>query len=192
MGLRTTSAGWKTMLRGYAEALATRGLFALIPDYFARTGTKHDGSPFAVIATNRDEWSTALVDAVAHARTVRRVDASRIGLLGFSRGGHLCLHARAAARPTALVEYFAPMFDGIGPAGSVPHAQIHHGTKDELPATQFANAGVIEGILKREGPDVTLFSYKDAKHGFAGKDLANTNAAALSKTRTVAFFGTHL
>jgi dienelactone hydrolase len=183
---------WKTMMRGYAEQLAAGGLFALIPDYFARTGTRHGGGAFEVIAAHRDTWSAALVDTVTHARTLPRVNGGRIGLLGFSLGGHLCLHARAAARPEALVEYFAPMFDGIGSAGSVPHAQIHHGTADELPATSFSNAGVIEGILKREGKDVTLFPYKGAKHGFAGTDAANTSAAALSRTRTVAFFGTCL
>jgi carboxymethylenebutenolidase len=178
---------WQTMMRGYAEDLATRGLFALIPDYFARTGSRHGGAAVSDIAVKRDDWSAALVDTVRYARTLSRVDAGRIGMLGFSLGGHLCLHARAAARPKALVEYFAPMFDGIGARGSVPNAQIHHGTLDEFP-TQFSNAGQIEGILSLEGPNVTLFSYKGATHGFAGKDAANTSAAAQSKTRTVTFF----
>ena len=34
---------WTGMMRGYAEELATHGLFALIPDYFAPTNTKHGG-----------------------------------------------------------------------------------------------------------------------------------------------------
>jgi dienelactone hydrolase len=131
------------------------------------------------------------VDTVKYARALSKVDPSRIGMLGFSLGGYLCLRTRAAANPKALVEYFAPVFDGIGAKGSVPHVQIHHGTLDEFP-TAFTNAGQIEGILKLEGSDVTVFPYKDAKHGFAGKDLANTSAAALSKTRTVTFFGTCL
>ena len=121
-----------------------------------------------------------------------RVDPSRVGFLGFSLGGHLCLRARAAAKPKALVEYFAPMFDGIGLRGSVPHAQIDHGTKDEFPATDFSNAGAIESILALEGPDVTFFPYEGATHGFAGQDAANANAAVLSKTRTLTFFGTCL
>jgi len=182
---------WKTMMRGYAEELATRGLATLIPDYFARTGTKHGGPAAGAIAQSRDDWSAALVDTVKYARALSKVDPSRIGMLGFSLGGYLCLRTRAAAKPKALVEYFAPVFDGIGAKGSVPHVQIHHGTLDESP-TAFTNAGQIEGILKLEGSDVTVFPYKDAKHGFAGKDLANTSAAALSKTRTVTFFGTCL
>lgn len=192
-GFENTERGeWKTMLRGYAEDLAKGGVFAMIPDYFARTGSKHGGAAAKDIEASRDRWSGALVDAVTHARTLARVDGSRIGLLGFSLGGHLCLRARAAAKPKALVEYFAPVFDGIGARGSVPHAQIHHGTKDEWPATSFSNAGVIEGLLKLEGKDVELFAYKDATHGFGGHDAANTSAAALSKTRTLTFFKTWL
>ena len=182
---------WTDMMRGYAEELAKSGVFALLPDYFARTATPHGGAAAGQIAEKHDDWAAALVDTVAFARTLPGVDASRIGMLGFSLGGYLCLRARAAAKPKALVEYFAPMFEGIGAPGSVPHAQIHHGTADQFP-TQFANATKIEGILKLEGTDVTLFTYKDATHGFAGQDAANTGAAALSKTRTVKFFGASL
>jgi len=178
---------WKTMIRGYAEDLAVHGLLALIPDYFAKTKTQHGGAGAGDIATNRDDWTAALEDSVTYARTLPGVDPSRIGMFGFSLGGHLCLRARAAANPKALVEYFAPVFDGIGAKGSVPHAQIHHGTLD-TPPTEFANATAIETILKLEGPDVTLFPYTGATHGFAGTDAANAGAAALSKTRTVAFF----
>ncbi len=183
---------WQTMVRGYAEALAARGLFALIPDYFASTGTSHGGAALDLIGTHRDQWAAALLDAVSHARTLPRVDEARVGLLGFSLGGHLCLRIRAAARAKALVEYFAPVFDGIGPAGHVPQAQIHHGTDDEFPATKFVNAGVIESVLKAEGTAVTTFPYKGAKHGFAGKDVANVSAAASSKGTTLAFLNAHL
>ena len=175
------------MMRGYAEALATAGMFALIVDYFARTATTHGGAAAAEIAQHHDDWSAALVDTVTYAQALSNVDASRIGMVGFSLGGYLCLRARAAAKPKVLVEYLAPMFEGIGAKGSVPHVQIHHGTLDTLP-TAFSNATVIEGILKLEGRDVTLFPYTGATHGFAGKDSANTSAAALSKTRTVGFF----
>ena len=118
------------MMRGYAEDLAKGGLFALMPDYFARTGTKHGGAAAGQIAEKQDDWAAALVDTVAFARTLPGVDGARIGMLGFSLGGYLCLRARAAAKPKALVEYLAPMFEGIGAAGSVPLAQIHHGTQD--------------------------------------------------------------
>jgi carboxymethylenebutenolidase len=182
---------WTKMMRGYAEDLAGRGVFALMPDYFARTKTKHGGAAATEIGDKQDDWTAALVDTVAFARTLPRVDASRIGMLGFSLGGYLCLRARAAAKPEALVEYFAPMFEGIGAAGSVPVAQIHHGTGDK-PPTGFANAAAIAAILKREGSDATICEYKDATHGFASPSAADTKAAADSKSATLKFFETRL
>jgi dienelactone hydrolase len=180
---------WQTMMCGYAQELANAGFAALIPDYFAKTGTPHGGAAASSIVQHHDDWSTALVDTVAYSRTLATVDPSRIGMVGFSLGGYLCLRSRAAAKPKALVEYFAPVFEGIGAKGSVPHVQIHHGTLDTGP-TAFSNATQIEGLLKLEGPDVTLYAYKNATHGFAGKDPANTSAAALSKSRTISFFTT--
>ena len=182
---------WTAMLQGYAQDLAGRGFFALMPDYFAKTGTEHGGAAAAEIADQHDTWAAALVDSVAYARTLPNVDASRIGMLGFSLGGYLCLRARAAARPKALVEYFAPMFKGIGAAGTVPFVQIHHGTGDR-PPTEFANAGAIAAILSGERSDVTVCEYKDATHGFASPSAADAKAAADSKSATLKFFENRL
>jgi dienelactone hydrolase len=99
------------MMRGYAEDLAGRGVFALMPDYFFRTGTKHGGAAAAEIAAKQDDWTSALVDSVAYGRTVPGVDGTRIGMLGFSLGGYLCLRARGAAKPIALVEYLVPFVE---------------------------------------------------------------------------------
>jgi dienelactone hydrolase len=182
---------WKTMMCEYAEALATRGLFALIPDYFARTGSPHGGPAAHEIVTKRYDWAAALVDTAVVARALPRVDPARIGMLGFSLGGYLCVLTRATVKPKALVEFFAPIFDGIGAPGSVPVAQIHHGTKDQEP-TAFANAAAIGGMLRLEGTDVKIHEYKDATHGFAGNTPADKKAAADSKDSTVKFFETKL
>jgi dienelactone hydrolase len=182
---------WKTMMRGYADELAARGFFALIPNYFARTGSKHDGPAIDDIAMKRPDWATALIETVMHARTLAGVDPSRIGVLGFSLGGYLCLLTRAAAKPKALVSYFAPIFDGLGAPGHVPFAQLHHGKKDK-PPTDVTNAATIAGILRAEGTDVAVFEYEDATHGFAGPTAADTKAATDSKATTLKFFQTRL
>jgi dienelactone hydrolase len=182
---------WTKMMRGYAEELAGRGVFALMPNYFFKTGTKHGGAAGAEIEDKQDDWTSALVDSVSYGRTVPGVDGTRIGMLGFSLGGYLCLRARAAAKPKALVEYFAPMFKGIGATGSVPLAQIHHGKADVGP-TAFANAYAIRDILKRERTDVRVFEYEGATHGFAGPTVADTKAAVDSKSETIKFFETRL
>lgn len=112
-------------------------------------------------------------------------------MLGFSLGGYLGLLTRAAAKPAALVSYVAPVFDGLGPPGNVPFAQLHHGTSDQ-PPTAFANAAAIAAVLAAEKTNVSVCEYKEATHGFAGPTSADTKAAADSKAATLRFFESRL
>jgi dienelactone hydrolase len=181
---------WATMIRGYAADLTQKGFTTLVPDYFGSTGTQPGPEVFEQIRVHRDAWEATLGDAVSYARTLPGVDAARIGLLGFSLGGHLCLRLRASAK--VLVEFFAPRFDGVGPRGTPTlHAQIHHGEADGLVPLQ-PNGERIEQELRAEGASVELFTYPGAGHGFIGHDASNTNARAQSQARTIAFFDAYL
>src|SRR5687768_10826165 len=51
---------------------------------FAGTATLHGGGAAGQIAEKHESGAAALVDSVAFARTQASVDASRIGMLGFS------------------------------------------------------------------------------------------------------------
>jgi dienelactone hydrolase len=183
---------WKTMIRGYAEDLAGMGFLAMIPDYFKQTGTAPGEPAMLVMAQALPVWASAITATVAHAKTLSQVNPTRIGLLGFSLGGHLCLRVRAAAAPKALVSFFAPIFDGIGPAGSVPNAELHHGKADRLPATGIQNIDMIEKTLTAEHTQVTAHKYDGAGHGFIGEDPSNKSARTLSKNRVLTFFGANL
>jgi carboxymethylenebutenolidase len=181
---------WATMIRGYAADLAQKGFTALVPDYFGSTGTQPGPGVFEQIPVHRDAWEATLSDAVSYAQTLPGVDAARVGLIGFSLGGHLCLRLRASAK--VLVEFFAPVFDGVG-SRSTPtlQVQIHHGEADGLvPLTP--NAARIEQELRAEGASVELFAYRGAGHGFIGQDTSNANARAQSQSRTIAFFDAYL
>ena len=182
---------WTKMMQGYAEDLAGRGLFALMPEYFVRTGTAHGGAAGAEIGEKQHDWTSALVGSVVYGRTVPRRRRNAHGHAGVFARRISLPSARGAANPKALVEYFAPVFEGLGAAGTVPLAQIHHGTKDVGP-TAFENAATIAGILRHEGTDVAVFEYKDATHGFAGPTAADRKAAMESKAETINFFVTRL
>ena len=129
-------------------------------------------------------------DTLARAGTMPGI--VRVGLLGFSLGGHICLRLRGSVK--ALVEFFAPdllRLGGVGSAGTgAPHVQIHHGLADSL--VPFSDAEAIATTLKHEGTVPELFSYQGAGHGFAGADPNNAKARRLSKERTLAFFSKRL
>jgi dienelactone hydrolase len=194
---------WATMLREYAADLAAKGFTAIIPDYFLTTGTaagsidyQRDGAQ--IVLLNRNTWVSGLNDAVTHAKTLAGIDPKRIGLLGFSLGGHLGLRLRSSLK--VLVEFFAPLLDGIGAGspGAPLRVQIHHGRIDVTSRTGDslvpfeANALPIAQELKRDGVSADLHEYLGAGHGFVGTDAANKNAATESKARTIAFFEAYL
>ena len=185
------SGPWATMIRGYADSLVEKGFTVIIPDYLAITETQPGPAIFPQILHHRDDWQEAIANTIDHAKTLAMVDATRVGLLGFSLGGHLCLRLRAKAK--VLVEFFAPVVDGIGPGGTLTHAQIHHGEADSVPGTGYVpNAVTIADTLKREGTSTELFPYPGAGHGFIGDDPDNTRARDLSKERTLSFFRSRL
>ena len=194
---------WATMLRQYAGDLAANGFTAMIPNYFLRTGTAAGSIDYRkggadIVAINRDSWVSALSDALAHARTLPGVDPKRVGLLGFSLGGHLGLRLRSNVK--VLVEFFAPLLDGVGrgASGSRLPVQIHHGSIDtttrmgDMVVAFDANAIPIEQELRKEGALPELHEYKGAGHGFVGTAAADTSASTQSKARTLAFFKLHL
>ncbi len=184
---------WATMIRDYATALSDKGFVAIIPEYFISTGTNPGSSALLELPIHRNTWQETVADAVTHAKTLPGVDASRVGLLGFSLGGHICLRLRAIAK--VLVEFFAPELPELDSLGSATrtalHIQIHHGLADEL-VPFHPNADNINNTLQKEGAISELFSYPGAGHGFIKNDPNNTNARENSMERTLSFFEKYL
>ncbi|MEJ8849508.1 dienelactone hydrolase family protein [Variovorax rhizosphaerae] len=184
------SGPWRTMIEGYAVSLVAKGFSVLIPDYLSTSGTPPGPAVFDAIGRSRETWLRGLSDATDQFIALSKADPKRVGLLGFSLGGHLVLRLRRKAR--VLVEFFAPVLDGLGSPGALAHAQIHHGEADKTPGTGIENASLIKATLNRENTPTELYAYPGASHGFIGADQANKTARELSKARTLSFFGDHL
>jgi carboxymethylenebutenolidase len=183
---------WADLIRGYATELAGQGFSAFIPSYFAKTGTVPGPSVFSQLPAKLPLWVEAVSDAVAHVKAVPGISAERVGLLGFSLGGHICLRLRGSTK--VLVEFFAPELRQLGGLGApqprTPHVQIHHGLADLL--VPFSETQAVVAALKHEGTAPEVFTYEGAGHGFAGADPNNATARRSSKGRTLAFFEKHL
>jgi dienelactone hydrolase len=173
------------MMTGYAIDLAAKGFVALMPHYF--------GKDQSVDFTQVANYQATLADAVSFAKTLPGIDSTRLGLLGFSLGGNLCLRNRALAK--VLVEFFAPLrpeFGGIGTTGNPTFkAQIHQGKDDEFVTRAFDSAP-IEQQLRSEGADVEPHEYEYAGHGFSGKHSGDAAANKEAKKNTLAFFEKYL
>lgn len=188
-GTDELSAPWGQHIREYAEALAERGFMTFIPLYFLSTDTPPGFRSFEPIERNRDIWQQALADAIAHATALPGVDSSRVGLLGFSLGGHLCLRLRAMAK--VLVEFYGPSLD-MGPASTRKlFAQVHHGEKDTVVPFN-PNYSMVTDTLTKEGAVREFYKYPGAGHGFIGTDRDNTTASKGSRERALAFFTKYL
>jgi dienelactone hydrolase len=175
---------WLTLMRQFATDLAGSGLVALMPKYFASTPeTKAGMDAMTAIGVQLPKWQATVADAVTHARTLAGGPSARVGLLGFSLGGHICLRLRVQAQ--ALVSFFAPELTGIGSSAATPFAQIHHGLSDQI---KFSQAESIAHVLNTEGTATELYMYPGAGHGFGSSSPADKTALDASKERTLKFF----
>jgi dienelactone hydrolase len=186
-------------IRDFAGYLATKGFVTLIPHFFERTNT-HEGFQTVIPAydaAHRDEWVGTLGDCLEFAAgQTTKVDKNRLGLLGFSLGGHLSLRQAKAgtAAVRAVVDFYAPIsqlpFNGLGDRlEALPPVQIHHGTADQIvPKTE---SDELERLLvsagKRKGADYERHEYIGEGHGFR-----ETTSIKLSKERTSDFLNRFL
>ena len=202
-GTRGLNNPFGTAILNFARDLANAGYVALIPHYLERTGTpaaKDERGDFAVMDAfegYRDAWIETLGDCLSYASNRADVVSSRIGVVGFSMGGHLMLRLAKAdhkADVNAVVTFFAPItqpqppFNGIGDGvAKLPPIQIHHGEKDSIvdPRQSHEFTKVLKSAGKVEGRDYELYSYPGQGHGFDGPDVG------VSTRRTISFLNLH-
>jgi len=176
---------WASTMRDLAAHFTNQGFTVLMPYYFEKTGTDPGPAALQSMFGHLVAWQTAVADAVDFAGT-----GTRVALVGFSLGGHLSLRLRGSV--PAVVEFFAPLLNGLGPAstGHQAHVQIHHGEADRL--VDVANAQQIAALLTAESAQVDLHRYPDAGHGFSGTKPGDEKALQLSLSRAVDFVIAHL
>jgi carboxymethylenebutenolidase len=167
-----------------ASLLAGRGFAVFVLHYFERTGTYWAND--STIRENFAPWMRTVSDAITFASQQRRVDASRIGLLGFSLGGYLALSvATRDPRVKAVVEYFGGLPEELThELKPLPPVLVLHGERDTVvPVTE---AHKLQHLFESTGTPYQMKLYPSAGHGFSGFDLLDAGQ------RTLAFLKQYL
>ena len=178
----------------FAEALTKIGIAAVIPHYFEYTGTKAGDEAMNSMLLKLPAWERVCGIVLSFMAADGRFDRMRLGLIGFSLGGHLALklsmQERSGMSLKGVVDFFGPTLPPLVPPmtgdwSKLPPILIHHGKKDKLSIENSEH--VVEELKKvgrkvkpleygkrATGPmaDDRFITYPGEEHGFKGKALA--------------------
>ena len=181
---------YKADMVSFAEALSKKGIGAVLPHYFAAAKLKDDANGLPLIGVHYETWKTACQDGLRFMAGDSRFDASHLGVLGFSLGGHYALDL-AMAPPsgtavTCVVDFCGPTEKPrlSGDWRRMPPLLMHHGQGDELvpPRNSEHVKKQLEGVRKKDPEHFHLEIYPGQGHVFTGDALTK------SRDATVAFF----
>jgi carboxymethylenebutenolidase len=176
-------------LRQRCDALAAAGMVTLAPDLYDGRLTADEAEAEALFhGLDRPLARARLLLSIEY---LRRRGAERIGLLGFSAGGHLVLQLAGTTSVDVVVAYYA----ALGAAERTPigcPVQLHLAEYDHWETPEVPE-GFIEW-LAASGTPTEVHRYPGAHHGFADANVPvfRAGSAELSWARTIRFLGSHL
>jgi carboxymethylenebutenolidase len=170
--------------RTLARELARRGYVAHVVHYFDLTGTFLADRP--TMTARFPEWLLAVADGVTSLAKQPNVDASRIGVAGYSLGGYLAVAlAMFDARVSAVVDYFGGIPDPLrNDIKSLPPTLILHGDADTI--VPVAEAKTLEAVCRDRRIPHEVRIYAGQGHFFTGDDSRD------AMTRALRFLDTHV
>ncbi|MGJ4919280.1 dienelactone hydrolase family protein [Bradyrhizobium oligotrophicum] len=180
-------------IRNVCDRLAAEGYVAIAPAIFDRVapGFTSGYSPDEIAVARKfvanPDWAAFLRDTQAAIDGVRNVGP--VGIIGFCLGGSIAY--AAATKLTGLkaaVGYYGGAIVRFADDKPTVPTQLHFGEKDAgIPLTDVET-------IKAKRPDVEIFVYPGAQHGFGCDERASYDkpSADLAWTRSLAFLGTHL
>jgi dienelactone hydrolase len=174
----------------FAEALNNSGIAAVIPHYFEYTGTAAGDEAMEAMFHRLPDWERVCGSVLSFMAADARFDRTRLGVIGFSLGGHLALklsmQQRSGMNLKGVVDFFGPTLEPpvTGDWSKLPPILIHHGTLDPL---SIENSRHVVRELERVHRQVTkstfgqtatgpiaddrFIEYPGEKHGFTGAAL---------------------
>jgi carboxymethylenebutenolidase len=195
--------GLETFIKDTTHMFAHLGYVAAAPNLYHRDGPDCRDDNLTRKARLRDTLITRDIEgAIAFLKNHPRVDATRLGIVGFCMGGRLVYLMAAASKDLKA----AVMFYGSGtmvPFGSGPTPfertreidcpiQGHFGAEDQNPSPDDLRK--LDRELSQFGKAHEFHNYAGAAHAFANTGSSNyrPHAAAMAWPRAMEFFSRHL
>ncbi|MBL8231799.1 MAG: dienelactone hydrolase family protein [Bryobacterales bacterium] len=184
--------GLNVFFRSFCDRLADAGFVVLAPDLFdgqvARTEADAKQLRKQATARRREPAYKMLIRAIEYLRAHPSVSHSRIGVAGFSMGGHWALWlSQRPDLPIAATVVFYASRDGDYRQSQSKFA-FHLAQED--PWVSSASLQKMKLSLERAGRSASYCTYPGTGHWFMEGDRSEAfeaDAAALAWERTVAF-----
>jgi carboxymethylenebutenolidase len=180
-------------IRSVCDRLAREGYVAIAPSIFDRiepdfqSGYSPDEIAVAREFVANPDWPAMLRDAQAAIDAVK--DIGPVGIIGFCLGGSIAYAAatKLTGLSSAIGYYGGAIVRFADDKPKVP-TQLHFGEKDAgIPLSDVET-------IKTKRPNVEVFVYPGAQHGFHCDERASFDKASadIAWPRSMAFFAKHL
>jgi carboxymethylenebutenolidase len=185
--------GVNSHIRNVTDRFAAEGYVAIAPAIFDRAQRNFEtGYSPEEIAVARDFIGKIPVDAML-LDTQAAIDAVKdkgpIGIVGFCLGGSIAFLAAGKLNGlAAAVGYYGGMVAKNADVKPKAPVQLHFGEDDHgIPMSDV-------DAVKAKRPEIEVFTYKGAGHGFHCDERGsyNKDASATAWQRTTGFFAKHL
>ncbi|MDZ4366560.1 MAG: dienelactone hydrolase family protein [Afipia sp.] len=185
--------GVNSHIRNICDRLANEGYAAVAPAIFDRIEPNFQSgySPDEVAVARKfvasPDWPAMLRDTQAAIDAVK--DVGPVGIIGFCLGGSIAYAAATKLSGLrAAVGYYGGAVVRFADDKPTMPTQLHFGEKD----TGIPLADV--ETIKAKRPEVEVFIYPDAQHGFGCDERASYDKASsdLAWQRSLAFFSENL
>jgi carboxymethylenebutenolidase len=191
--------GVNSHIRSVADGFATQGYVAIAPALFDRiekgVELSYEGADLqkAFGFYQKLNPETALLDVAAGYEFVKQEDHKGIAVVGFCFGGLMSWLAATRGetlkmQPSCTVGYYAGGIGNVAKEEPSCPVLLHFGGKDTHIGPEQVDA------VREAHPEVTIYVYEDAEHGFNCDQRGSYNAEAskLAMERTLEFLRTHI
>jgi carboxymethylenebutenolidase len=182
-------------IREVTDGWAADGFLAVAPALFDRVqrgvelGYDPETLQQAMGLIRQGDTDDRVMDVAAAIDYARRETGKRVGVIGYCLGGSMAWLAATRLNPDAAVGYYGSMIAKHG--GDELHAPVilHFGQEDtHIPKDE------IDAKVAAAHPEVPIYWYAGAGHGFNTSDRASYNpgAAQLARERSLEFLKKNL